>query len=147
KITAASLPLVRNHPTGGRRRRAGNQQHLPRRLARLQRAVRRGGLRERGLPVERELQAAGPDPSGDLAGAGEELLPRGRVVAERGPGQIERAALGEDLRIQGRDRTARLAEERQEPARRQAPEALLERRLPDRVVDDRNAPAFGQPPD
>ena len=51
------------------------------------------------------------------------------------------------LRIERRHRAARLPEQHQHAARRQAIQALVERRLADRIVDDLNALAAGDPLD
>ena len=95
----------------------------------------------------RILQASLAHPAEDLAGSRQELLAGRRCSRdERRPRQIERASLGEDLRIE-RARPARSTGRRAPscPRGARAGEALLERRLADRVVHDLDARARPSP--
>ena len=65
-----------------------------------------------------------------------QLLARRDVRSQRGSREIERALRTEDVGIERFDVAARLPEEHQHSARHQAVEALGERRLADRIVDD-----------
>ena len=65
-------------------------------------------------------------------------------MVERWPGGEERALLTEDLEIERRDRTARLAVQHHHPAPDETVEPLGERRLSHRVVDDLHARAPGE---
>ena len=104
------------------RRRAlrGRSRILPVVRPRLEVPLCGRGLGERKLVLDAELETALPDPPQDVSGPGEELLPRGGVVAERRARQVERAALRENLRIERLDRAARLPEEDHRAAGRQA---------------------------
>ena len=105
--------------------------------------MRFGGVFQRELELGPQPQLAGGNPAEEIARALLKLLARRDVVGQRGPRQKERAFLAEQLGIEWRDGAARLSEEHQHAARRQAVQALGERRLADRIVDDLNPFAAG----
>src|SRR5262249_11165699 len=123
----------------------GNQEHLTRRLASLEGSVRIGRVLQRELELGAELELAVPDPAQELVRALEQLGPRDDVMIE-GRASHEQRSLGiEHSQIEWPDGAARLAVERHHPPRRQAVESLVERRLPDRIVDDLKPLAVGEP--
>ena len=89
--------------------------------------MRLGGLGERKLAPDAQRELAFLDPAEHLARALPELGPRRDVVVQRGARQVERAVVVQHLRVDRRDRAARLAEQRERAARRQAAQALGER--------------------
>src|SRR5258705_10478339 len=119
------------------------EQHLAGRLATLERPMRLGRVLERKRELHPELELAVSHPGQPLAGGLQQLLASGRVVAEAGPRQEERALGVEDLRIDLPDGAARLTVERDQPPRSQAVEALVPRGLAHRVVDHLYALAVG----
>src|SRR5205814_8675775 len=124
-------------------RRSRNEEHLARRLAPLERAVRLRGILERELELHAQLQLALAKPAEQLAGTLLQLLARGDVVDQARAREKERALGVEDLGIDHADGPARLAEERDHATDRAAVEAALPRVLADRVVDDLQALAAG----
>src|SRR5207247_1007631 len=120
-------------------RRSRNEQHLARRLAALERAVRLRGVLERELEFHAQLQLALADPAEQLAGALLQLLARGDVVEQARAREEERALGVEDLRIDHADGAARLAVQRDHAADRAGVEAALPRVLANGVVDDVHA--------
>src|SRR5262245_12355679 len=124
-------------------RRSRNQQHLARRLAPLERAVRVGRVLERELELHPQLQLAITHPAEQVGGPLLQLLAGGDVGVEARTREEQRALGVEDLRIDLTDRAARLAIERDEPARRQAVEAAIPGVLADGVVDHLQAFAAG----
>src|SRR5947199_2809633 len=107
--------------------------------------MRVGRVLEGELELGAEPELAVADPAEQLLRALEQLGARDDVMVEARAGQEQRALRVEGLRIEGTDRAARLAVERHHPARRQAVEALVERRLTDRVVDDLQPLAVREP--
>src|SRR5207244_7692167 len=134
----------RRSPTSPTGRGSWHEQDLPRGLAAFQRAMRLGGVLERELELRAQLQLAVADPAEQLARALRQLLARGDVGVEAGPRQVERPLGAEQARIEGADRSARLAVERQQAARGETVQALVERGLADGVVDDLQPLAVGE---
>ena len=97
------------------------------------------------VPGDAHLDDAGRDVLEHVADAPEQFLTVEQVVGQARARQEQRAARVEDRRIEGRHRAARLAEERHRAARAQHAQALVERRLADRIVDDVDAAAVGEP--
>src|SRR5437879_2865225 len=122
----------------------GEQQELPRGAAAGEPLVRLGRLPERHRGLDPQPEPPRGDPPQHIAGAVVELLRGGRVVAERGAGEEERALGVEDLGVERRDRAARVTEQDQEAPRGQAVQALLEGRLADGIVYDVHAAAGGE---
>ena len=120
--------LVRRSATS---RRLRNQQHFAGCLPALERAVRLGGVLERESNSVRSLSlpaAIQPNSRSRAAAA-----PRASRCSSRAWVVSERATfLAEQLRIERRDRPARLPEQHQHAARHEAVQALQERRLADR---------------
>ena len=114
---------------------SGHQERLPRRLTRFQRAMSRGGIRQAERAANPHAQRAGANPAKELVGARQQLVARRHVVTERRAGEEERSLAIEDLRIDGRHRAARGAEEHHHPAGRETLEALVEGGPPHRIVD------------
>src|SRR3989454_4769369 len=127
-----------------RRGRLRDEEQLARGAARFQLAVRLAGLRERKLTADSQLEPPGAHPRHHLACPRKQLGSRHDVVVERWPGGEERALLTEDLEIERRDRTARLAVQHHHPAPDETVEPFGERRLSHRVVDDLHARAPGE---
>src|SRR5439155_18168035 len=93
----------------------------------------------RHVSEDRDSQLAVPDPVEYLAGALKEVFPGCGIVEERRARQVERALLIQDLRVDRRDRAARLSEENHHSAASETVQALLEGGLSDRVVNDLDA--------
>src|SRR3989442_733820 len=86
-----------------------NEQHLPRRLATLERAVSLGGVLQRVLELRAETKLAVADPAQHFTGAPLKVFTRGDVMVETGTRQVERALGVEDLGIDLPDGAARLS--------------------------------------
>src|SRR4051794_32343957 len=106
--------------------------------------MRGGGLGQRVRPVDAELQLTGGDPVEHVAGAPEELLTGGDVVAEARASAVERALAVEDVEINGGHGAARLSEEGERTAGTERVEALLEGGPGYGVVDDVDAASAGE---
>src|SRR5690349_25173798 len=95
-------------------------------------------IAERNLAIDAQFEFAFANPSKNVAGAPGELIALGGVVRETRARQ-ENAVLRQSRRVERRDGTARLTEQREQSAARDAIDAFLERGLADRVVDDVHA--------
>src|ERR1041385_6080116 len=113
----------------------GNQQHLPRGLASFQQPVRLRCLRERELALDAHRQFSALEPAEQLARPPEQRGACRGVWRQRGPGEEQRALLAQHLRVERPRRSARLAVQHHHAPERKAAEALLERRLPNGIVD------------
>src|SRR5437588_5824575 len=105
--------------------------------------MRLGGIAERDLAIDSQSQFPLRDPREDIALAPQKLFALSRVVGETRTREI-RAVFREARGIEQRNRTARLSEKREQAAAHHTIEALIECRLPDRVVDDIHALSTGQ---
>src|ERR1035438_3223270 len=112
--------------------------------AAFQVAVSLGRVGEGIGAADAQAQLAGCNPAEHVAGAPEQLVAGRQVIWQPGPGEEERALGAEDGGIEGRNRSARLAEQRQQAARAQRVEALLESGPGHRIVDHVHAAAGGE---
>src|SRR6476661_4878989 len=91
-----------------------------------------------------DVESPAGDGFEDLARAPLQVFPAGDVVEQRGPGEVERAAGMEALRVHRRYRAAGRAVEDEHAAHSQAVHAGVERGLADAVVGDRDTLPTGQ---
>src|SRR5262245_12687278 len=124
-------------PSGKEEERAG-------RPPALEGAMRLLRLTERPGRPDHDPHGPLPDDLEERAGAGEEILAVRRVVLKPGAREEERAAPGELQGIERRDGPRGVPERDERPAPGEAGERALERRLPDRVEDDRDPLPAGQ---
>ena len=104
------------------------------------------GVGEGVAVVDPDLHLAGRHHAEQGGGAVRQFGARGVVRHQRRTGEVERPLGGEQAGIERRNGAGRLAERRQQAARREAVERPREGRLPHRVVRHRNALAAGDLP-
>ena len=104
-----------------------------------------GGLSERIVVIDPDLQLPVEHGGEQLVRAPDQFFARQHVMRKAGPREEQRTFLIEDRRIEWRNRSAGLTEQRHRTARTQRVEAFLECRDANGVVDDIDAFVVGQP--
>src|SRR5258707_6505597 len=102
-------------------------------------------IRERIAVLAAEQQLPGGDHSQHITGSFFELLTGGHVIHERRTSEKEGALPRKHDRIERRHGAAGTSEQNEIAPRAEDLEILVERRLPDAVVDDVDSKAAGQP--
>src|SRR2546427_11179088 len=123
--THARGPLEAREGNHGAPRALRDQEDLARGLPALERAMCLGGLGQRELVLDAQLDLPVLDPAQDFTRPLDQLLARADVVVEAGPLQEERAAHVEDLEVERRHRNAGPAEEDHVSPRPESAQALV----------------------
>src|SRR5262245_38165610 len=140
---ACGEPSVR--VAAGDSRVSGNQEDLASRAAPFQVTVRLGRLGERESRTDADLELSSLNPAEDVPGTPHELLTCRHVMEEARAREEERALGVQHLRIELAHWSAGRPVEHHVATRREAVEAFLERVVADRVVDDLEPLATGEP--
>src|SRR5579872_895102 len=128
------------YPTPARTTRwLRRENQLPGGLAAFEIAVRALGVGQFVFAAMADLELLVLDHVEHLTGTPEKLLARARIVHDRRPRNVERAFRCELRQVERRYGAARGSEEHHVSARSETVQALLERRLADAVVHDRDA--------